>query len=226
MTVGMMIIGLAIALFLGLRFSKPISELVAATEAIGKGNYRYRVALDRKDELGNLAVAFNQMGEELYRHTLTRQSFGKYVGEEVLEMILADPAETWLKGHKNDATILFADIRGFTAYAEEREPEALVEMLNTYFEITTRSLLEYGGYVDKFIGDCVLGVFGVPVFRKDHVERAVRAALDLDGTAAPAQSSAQPPALVGGCGHPHRPGCFGQHWVPGQNGIHRDRWTR
>ncbi|MFO7644170.1 MAG: adenylate/guanylate cyclase domain-containing protein [Desulfosarcina sp.] len=179
MTVGMMIIGLAIALFLGLRFSKPISELVAATEAIGKGNYRYRVALDRKDELGNLAVAFNQMGEELYRHTLTRQSFGKYVGEEVLEMILADPAETWLKGHKNDATILFADIRGFTAYAEEREPEALVEMLNTYFEITTRSLLEYGGYVDKFIGDCVLGVFGVPVFRKDHVERAVRAALDL-----------------------------------------------
>jgi len=97
----------------------------------------------------------------------------------VLEMILADPAETWLKGHKNDATILFADIRGFTAYAEEREPEALVEMLNTYFEITTRSLLEYGGYVDKFIGDCVLGVFGVPVFRKDHVERAVRAALDL-----------------------------------------------
>ena len=179
MTVGMMVIGLAIALWLGLRFSKPISELVAATEAIGKGNYRYRVALDRKDELGNLAVAFNQMGEELYRHTLTRQSFGKYVGEEVLEMILADPAETWLKGHKNDATILFADIRGFTAYAEEREPEALVEMLNTYFEITTRSLLEYGGYVDKFVGDCVLGVFGVPVFRKDHVERAVRAALDL-----------------------------------------------
>jgi adenylate cyclase len=52
-------------------------------------------------------------------------------------------------------------------------------MLNTYFEIATRSIMDYGGYVDKFIGDCVLGVFGVPVFRKDHVERAVRAALDL-----------------------------------------------
>ena len=52
-------------------------------------------------------------------------------------------------------------------------------MLNTYFEISTRTILDYGGYVDKFIGDCVLGVFGVPVFRKDHVERAVRAALDL-----------------------------------------------
>jgi len=178
-SVVMMTVGLAIAVYLGLRFSKPILELVAATEAIGKGDYRYRVELNRKDELGNLATAFNQMGEELFRHTLTRQSFGKYVGEDVLEMILADPEKMWLKGHKNDATILFADIRGFTAYAEDREPEEVVDMLNTYFEIATRAIMDYGGYVDKFIGDGVLGVFGVPVFRKDHVERAVRAALDL-----------------------------------------------
>ena len=179
MTVVMMTVGLAIAVYLGLRFSMPISQLVAATEAIGKGDYRYRVELDRQDELGNLATAFNQMGEELFRHTLTRQSFGKYVGEEVLEMILADPEKMWLKGHKNEATILFADIRGFTAYAEDREPEEVVEMLNTFFEIATRAILDFGGYVDKFIGDCVLGVFGVPVFRKDHVERTVRAAMDL-----------------------------------------------
>lgn len=178
-TVVMMTVGLAIAVYLGLRFSKPILELVAATEAIGKGDYHYRVELNRQDELGNLATAFNQMGEELFRHTLTRQSFGKYVGEEVLEMILADPEKMWLKGHKNDATILFADIRGFTAYAEDREPEEVVDMLNTYFEIATRAIMDYGGYVDKFIGDGVLGVFGVPVFRKDHVERAVRTALDL-----------------------------------------------
>jgi adenylate cyclase len=179
MTLACLTVGLAIAVFLGIRFSRPISQLVAATEAIGKGDYRYRVTLDRKDELGNLATAFNQMGEELFRHTLTRQSFGKYVGEDVLEMILADPEKMWLKGHKNQATILFADIRGFTAYAEDREPEEVVTMLNTYFEIATRAILDYGGYVDKFIGDCVLGVFGVPVFRKDHVERAVLAAVDL-----------------------------------------------
>jgi len=178
-TLVMMVIGLAIAIYLGLRFSRPISQLVAATEAIGKGDYRYRVELNRQDELGNLATAFNQMGEELLRHTLTRQSFGKYVGEEVLEMIIADPEKMWLKGHKNHATILFADIRGFTAYAEAREPERVVEMLNTYFDIATRAILDYGGYVDKFIGDGVLGVFGVPVYRNDHVERTVRAALDL-----------------------------------------------
>ena len=179
MTLGLLSTGLAIAIFLGVRFSKPILQLVEATEAIGKGDYRYRVDLNRRDELGNLATAFNQMGEELQRHMLTRQSFGKYVGEDVVEMIIADPEKMWLKGHKNEATILFADIRGFTAFAENREPETVVEMLNTYFEMATRTILDYGGYVDKFIGDCVLGVFGVPIFRKDHVERAVRAALDL-----------------------------------------------
>jgi adenylate cyclase len=179
MTLGVIIVGLATALFLGFRFSRPIKQLVAATEAIGKGDYHHRVELKRKDELGNLATAFNQMGEELLRHTLARESFGKYVGEEVLEMIVADPGKMLLEGHDNEATILFADIRGFTAYAENRDPKTVVSMLNTYFEIATRAILDYGGYVDKFIGDCVLGVFGVPVLRKDHVERAVRAALDL-----------------------------------------------
>ena len=179
MTLGVMVVGLGIALYLGFRFSKPIKRLVEATEAIGKGDYQHRVDLNRKDELGNLATAFNQMGEELQRHKLARESFGKYVGEEVLEMIVADSEQSWLKGHENEATIFFADIRGFTAYAENRNPKTVVAMLNTYFEIATRAILDYGGYVDKFIGDCVLGVFGVPVLRKDHVERAVRAAMDL-----------------------------------------------
>jgi adenylate cyclase len=179
MTLGVMVFGLGVALYLGFRFSKPIKRLVVATEAIGKGDYHHRVDLKRKDELGNLAAAFNHMGEELQRHKLARESFGKYVGEEVLEMIVADSEQSWLKGHDNDATILFADIRGFTAYAENRDPKTVVAMLNTYFEIATRAILDYGGYVDKFIGDCVLGVFGVPVLRKDHVERAARAAMDL-----------------------------------------------
>lgn len=178
-TITIAAIGLAIAVILGIRFSRPISSLVAATEEIGRGNYKHRVTLKRNDELGNLARAFNQMGEDLFRHSLTRESFGKYVGGDVLEMILADPESMWLKGHRNQATILFADIRGFTAYSDDKEPEAIVEMLNQFFGIATESILSFGGFIDKFIGDAVLGVFGVPVYRKDHVERAVRAALEL-----------------------------------------------
>ncbi len=175
-----LLLGLVVSIIFGLRFSSPITRLLEATAQIGKGNYQHKVLLKRKDELGNLAAAFNQMGEELWKNALTQKSFGKYVGPEVLEMIMANPETTWLKGKKNEATILFADIRGFTSFSNENSPEAVVQVLNQYFEIASRIILRYGGYIDKFIGDAVLGVFGVPVYRQDHVERAVRAGLDLE----------------------------------------------
>ncbi len=171
--------GITIAVLLGFRFSRPISKLLRATEEFGRGNYHYKVGLNRNDELGNLAKAFNQMGEELWKNSLMQKSFGKYVGSEVVEMIAADPERVWLRGHRNEATILFADIRGFTHYSDTKDPEEVVEQLNEYFEIATKAVIQFGGYVDKFIGDAVLGVFGVPVYRQDHAERAVRAAIYL-----------------------------------------------
>jgi adenylate cyclase len=178
-TLGVILIGLVVAVLYGFRFSRPISEIVKATDEIGRGNYQYRVPLKRNDELGNLAIAFNRMGQELWKNTMTQKSFGKYVGTEVLDLILANPETDWLKGTRNEATIVFGDVRGFTQYATENPPEEVVEVLNAYLEISTSLIIQYGGYVDKFIGDAVMGVFGVPVFRSDHVERAVRAAVRI-----------------------------------------------
>ena len=178
-TLAIILVGLGIAVIYGFRFSRPISQLVKATQEIAKGNYQYRVPLKRIDEFGNLGAAFNRMGQELWKNAMTQKSFGKYVGAEVLDMILANPETQWLKGTRNEATILFGDVRGFTSYATEKAPEMVVEALNEYLEIATSVITKYGGYIDKFIGDAVLGVFGVPVFRQDHVERAVRAALHL-----------------------------------------------
>lgn len=172
-------VGMIVAVLLGIRFSRPISELVTATREIAKGNYDYKVSLKRKDELGTLAKAFNRMSAELSRQSVMKESFGKYVGTEILDLIMDNPETTWLKGRKNEASILFADIRGFTAYSETKDPENLVEKLNEYFEIATRVILKHGGYVDKFIGDAVLGVFGVPVISEDHTEQCIRAALDM-----------------------------------------------
>ena len=179
LTLFIVLLGIAIAVLLGFRFSRPLSHLVLATQEIGAGNYRHKIVLARNDELGNLATAFNRMGGELWKNSLMQKSFGKYVGSEVLDMIMADPESAWLKGRKNEATIVFTDIRGFTSYSEVNEPEKIVERLNEYFEIATRAIQDRGGYVDKFIGDAVLGVFGVPIYHEDHVERAVRAALDM-----------------------------------------------
>ena len=178
-TIFILFFGSAIALWLGFRFSRPISNLVLATQEIGSGNYQHKIILARNDELGNLATAFNRMGDELWKNALMQKSFGKYIGSEVLEMIMADPESDWLKGHRNEATIVFVDIRGFSSFSEINEPEEIVEKLNEYFEIATQSIQDHGGYVDKFIGDAVLGVFGVPVYHKDHAERAVRSAAHM-----------------------------------------------
>ncbi len=172
-------IGMGVAVFFGLRFSRPISKLVKATREIAKGNYDYKVSLKRNDEFGTLSDAFNQMGNELSRQTMMKKTFGKYVGSEVLNMIMDKPEAQWLKGRKNEATILFADIRDFTAYSEVKEPEDVVEELNEYFEIATRVILRHGGYIDKFIGDAVLGVFGVPVHHKNHAEKCINAAIEM-----------------------------------------------
>jgi adenylate cyclase len=179
LTLTIILVGILVALLMGLRFSHPIERLVYATQEIGRGNYHHKVHLGRNDELGNLATAFNQMGNELLRKSRMQESFGKYVGAEVLDMILANPEGNWLRGHRNQATTLFADIRGFTAFSDAREPEAVVEALNEYFEIATRVIIRYGGYIDKFIGDAVLAVFGVPVYRRNHLERGLAAALEL-----------------------------------------------
>lgn len=178
-TLIVILVGLIVAIAYGFRFSRPISHLVKATEEIARGNYQYRVPLKRNDELGNLGASFNRMGQELWKNAMTQKSFGKYVGTEVLDMILTNPETDWLKGTRNEATIIFGDIRGFTTHSEENAPEQVVERLNEYLEIATSVIIKHGGYIDKFIGDAILGVFGVPVFRQDHVVRAVGAAMDL-----------------------------------------------
>jgi adenylate cyclase len=173
------LLGISIAILLGVSFSRPIAKLVLATQEIGKGNFQFRINMTRRDEFGDLATAFNFMAKELLNKLLIQKSFGRYVSPEVLDMILLNPEDSWLKGTRSEATILFSDVRDFTYFSETREPERIVGDLNEYFGIATEMILKYGGYVDKFMGDAVLGVFGVPVFHHDHAERAVKAAVAM-----------------------------------------------
>lgn len=182
MTFIILTLGILIAVSMGIRFSKPISKLVQATHEISRGNFKHKVHFRRKDEFENLAKAFNHMSDELWIKSLMKESFGKYVGQEILELILKSPEMKWLDGQINEATIIFADIRGFTSYSEKTEPEKVIKELNEFFEIATNIILKHNGYVDKFIGDAVLGVFGVPVYHSDHEETAVKACMEMQGT--------------------------------------------
>ncbi|MHB8834312.1 MAG: adenylate/guanylate cyclase domain-containing protein [Candidatus Methylomirabilia bacterium] len=173
------LLGISIAIMIGVGFARPIAQLVLATHEIGKGNFQYRVERVRGDEFGDLASAFNYMSRELWKKLVMTKSFGSYVSPEILEMVMAHPDGDLLGGKRMEVTVVFTDIRGFTAYAETKDPEHVVKAINEYFEIATRHIQKRGGYVDKFIGDAVLGVFGVPLAQPDHALRAVQASVAM-----------------------------------------------
>ena len=104
-----------------------------------------------------------------------RQRLGAYVSTELLDIVLAEGNDK-LGGRRQTVVILFSDIRGFTQYSESREPEALVQELNHYFEAMLGPIQEFGGVVDKFMGDAIMAVWGIPESRPDDASRAIAAA--------------------------------------------------
>jgi adenylate cyclase len=126
--------------------------------------------------LGVLAVRLT--GEERTRQRL-RQVFARYVADEVVDRIMASGKLPDLGGEAVGVTVLFADIRNFTAISERLSAHEVVEMLNAYFSSICEPILEYGGTVDKFIGDAVMAVFGAPAPHPDHAWRALATALAM-----------------------------------------------
>ena len=104
-----------------------------------------------------------------------RQHLGAYVSEEVAAWALSTE-ELEVGGCRMPVAILFSDLRGFTGYAEELAPEAVVAELNEYLEVMVAPIRLEGGIVDKYIGDAIMAVFGIPASKGDDAARAIRAA--------------------------------------------------
>ena len=179
MTLAITVTGIAMSMVLSFYFSRPIQRLVVAVEEIGKGNFAYRVNLARNDEMGDLGKAINRMAEDLRLKERIQTSFGRYVTPEIVDRILASPDDEWMKGTRLEATIVFVDIRGFTTLAERSDPDAVVDLLNSYFTLVTDIIIQQGGYLDKFVGDTVMGVFGALMPDPAHAEVAVQAAVKV-----------------------------------------------
>ena len=121
-------------------------------------------------------------GESRERERITAM-FGRYVSNEIVDVLVNSDQPPDLGGQAAEVTILFSDIRSFTTLSERMSPHEVVEFLNEYLQRVCEPILAEGGTVDKFIGDAVMAQFGAPVAHPDHALRALRADLGMRAVA-------------------------------------------
>lgn len=108
-----------------------------------------------------------------------RSTFQRFVPPQVVDQILDNPNLLQLGGKRKEISVLFADLRGYTAYSENLPPEGVVEMLNDYLSLAANVILSYGGTLDKYMGDGLMAIYNAPDDVEDHTMAALESALTL-----------------------------------------------
>ena len=178
----------ALGLRWGVRLMLPVMLVVAAAYvAIVVLAFRSGLILPLVHPLGAVITAvFGTLGVALMLGTLERQrvrdAFARFVPEPVVSEVLSKAGEDLrLGGVRREATVLFADLRGFTAFAETLPPDRVIGVLNTYLESMSDAILDNGGTLVAYMGDGIMAVFGAPLEQPDHGDRALAAAREMAG---------------------------------------------
>ena len=122
----------------------------------------------------------NQMNIAIEERRLIKDMFSRYLSNDIINHLMEQPELVRPGGSKKNATVFFADIRGYTAFSETQEPENIIDILNEYFREAVELVIEHGGYIDKFIGDCIMAAWGVPLSNEqEDAIKAVRCAVAI-----------------------------------------------
>jgi len=148
-----------------------------------------------------ISVQNTLFAKRIEQEAVMRERFRRLLSPAIAEQVLSGELEVTKGGELRETTVLFADIRGFTAMSEEHEPQIVVDALNEYFERMVEIVFQHEGTLDKFIGDEMMVLFGSPVAHPDDPDRAVRAALEMQAALADLnerhQSRGLPPFEIG-----------------------------
>lgn len=143
---------------------RPLLFIVFAVTSINV----YRYIIEEKEKM-----------ESLRQQDFIRETFGRYMSDEVVDELLGSPEGLSMRGENREVTFLVSDLRGFTALTENLRPDEVIEIMNRYFEHMVEVIARYRGTVSEFMGDGILAFFGAPLTAEDDPERAVACAIEM-----------------------------------------------
>jgi adenylate cyclase len=168
-------IGLGISAVGSTRVIAGLRQLVASARAIESGGDSQPVVIRSRDEVGELALSFNRMVEELRTRERIKETFGKFLDPRIVTRLIGSGAD---EAERRNLTVFFSDIKGFTGISEQLTAGAVVNLLNSYFGAIAAVIHEHHGVIDKYIGDAVMAFWTPPFSAGDsHASDACLAAL-------------------------------------------------
>ncbi len=193
-----LVVAVVLLLFFSYYITQPLRLISGAMrEIIKTRDMSRRVDLLYRDETGDLGHSFNLMTGELDKayqsmkeyalkavvarrqEERTRNIFQRYVPRHVLDQYITSPESMLVPGKETPLVLLFSDVRGFTSISESMLPSEVVETLNVYFEKMVKIVFDHGGFVDKYMGDGLMAVFGAPVRKGDEPLQAVLSGFEM-----------------------------------------------
>ncbi len=188
--IGGLLAGLALCLIAGISglwfaslISRPIRRLRDGVKQVGEGNFAVAVPERGVREVADLAHSFNELGDQLTEYIakrdFIRDTFGRYVTQEVVTKLLEGEKALEMGGETREVSLIMSDLRGFTAIIADMDPEQVITFLNRYLSKMIEVLLDHRAIIDEILGDGILAFFGAPEALEDHPVRAVACALKM-----------------------------------------------
>jgi len=160
--------------------SRPLRRMAGETMRVGQGDLDIDLSTIRStDEVGQLARAFTAMTEGLKDRERIKDTFGRYLTQEVVKRLLDSKDGLKLGGETREISIMMSDLRGFTSLTSSMKPEDVIKFLNRYLGRMVDMILDHHGIIDEIIGDGILAFFGAPETLENHPELAVACALKM-----------------------------------------------
>ncbi len=173
----LLILSFIISYVLARSIHNPLRLMEAATYKIKEQKFDTRVIIHSSDELGVLGDAINEMTKGLEEKERIKDTFGRIVDPRIRDYLLTN--DQLLGGKTVEATILFSDLRDFTKLSESRSPKEVLHILNRYFQAMNDAVDSHGGFINKFIGDAILAIFGTPLPLENPVKTALETARSM-----------------------------------------------